>query len=106
MIQRDDNVFEIRFTRAAADQVRTYRKFDQKIILDGIESQLSHEPLAETRNRKRLTEDSLSDWELRIQDFRVFYDVATEDDHEVVKIKAVGHKVHNTLFVGGTEVHL
>ncbi len=99
-------MFEIRFTPAAADQVRAYRKFEQKIILDGIESQLRHEPLAETRNRKRLTEASLSDWELRIQDFRVFYDVVTQDDHKVVKIKAVGHKEHNTLIIGGTEVHL
>jgi mRNA-degrading endonuclease RelE of RelBE toxin-antitoxin system len=106
LIQRDDIVFEIRFTQTAVDHVRAYRKFEQKIILDGIENQLRHEPLAETRNRKRLTEDSLSDWELRIHDFRVFYDVVTQDDHEVVKIKAVGHKEHNTLFIGGTEVHL
>ena len=35
-----------------------------------------------------------------------FYDDVTQDDHEVVNIKAVGHKVHNTLFIGGTEVHL
>jgi hypothetical protein len=29
--------FEISFTQAAADHVSPYRKFDQRIILDGID---------------------------------------------------------------------
>jgi mRNA-degrading endonuclease RelE of RelBE toxin-antitoxin system len=67
---------------------------------------LRHEPLTETRNRKRLGENPLSDWELRIHQFRVFYDVVDEDDRRVVKIKAVGHKDHNTLIIGGKEGQL
>ena len=72
--------FEIAFTRTAAGHVRSYRKFDQRIILDAIDEQLTHEPTTETRNRKRLSESELSDWELRVQDFRVFYDVVVEDE--------------------------
>jgi mRNA-degrading endonuclease RelE of RelBE toxin-antitoxin system len=53
-----------------------------------------------------LGENELSDWELRVQTFRVFYDVVTEEERQVVKIKAVGHKEHNTLFIGGKEVQL
>lgn len=98
--------FEIQFTRAAADQVRGYRTFDQQIILDGIEEQLLHEPTAETRNKKRLGQNELSDWELRVDKFRVFYDVVREDERAVVKIKAVGHKEHNKLFIGGKEFQL
>jgi hypothetical protein len=37
---------------------------------------------------------------------RVFYDVVAEADRQVVKIKAVGHKEHNTLYIGGAEVQL
>ena len=51
-------------------------------------------------------ENELSDWELRVQKFRVFYDVVIEEDRRAVKIKAVGHKEHNTLYIGGREVRL
>jgi mRNA-degrading endonuclease RelE of RelBE toxin-antitoxin system len=98
--------FEIAFTRTAAAHVRSYRKFDQKIILDAIDEQLTHEPMSETRNRKPLSESELSDWELRVQDFRVFYDVVVEDERGVEKIKAVGHKEHNVLRIGDKEIQL
>lgn len=97
--------FEIDFTPTAASHVRAYRKFEQQIILDAIEEQLQYEPTTETRNRKRLGENELSDWELRVDNYRVFYDVLIEDS-SIVKIKAVGHKEHNTLYVGGKEVQL
>lgn len=98
--------FEINFTSNAANHVRAYRKFEQKIILDAIEEQLSCEPTVETRNRKRLGENELSDWELRIDNYRVFYDVVIKDEDRIVQIKAVGHKEHNTLYIGGKEFQL
>ena len=58
-------MFEIDFTSTAANHVRAYRKFEQQIILDAIEEQLTYEPITETRNRKQLGENDLSDWELR-----------------------------------------
>lgn len=76
------------------------KKFEQQIILDAIEEQLSCEPNVETRNRKRLGENELSDWELRIDNYRVFYDVLIKDEEGIVQIKAVGHKEHNTLYIG------
>ncbi len=99
-------MLEIRFTKTAAGHVRPYRKFEQRIILDAIAEQLQHEPTTETRNRKRLGDNEWSAWELRVQDFRVFYDVFAEDDRQIVQIKAVGHKQHNTLYIGGKEVTL
>lgn len=98
--------FEIKFTPIAAGHVRTYRKSHQKVILDAVEEQLQHEPTIETWNRKRLGENELSDWELRVQNFRVFYDVLVQDERQVVKIKAVGHKEHNKLYIGGKGVQL
>ena len=98
--------FDIAFTPTASDHVRCYRKFEQRIILEAIDEQLRHEPTTETRNRKRLSESELSDWELRVQDFRVFHDVLVEGEARLVKIKAVGHKEHGVLRIGDREVQL
>ena len=81
-----------------------FRKFDRNIILDAIKAQLPFEPLRETRNRKMLRPNPLADWELRIRQHRVFYEV----DEQVarVRIVAVGYKEHNKLFIGGEEFEL
>jgi mRNA-degrading endonuclease RelE of RelBE toxin-antitoxin system len=98
--------FGIAFTRTAAAHVRSYRKYEQRIIRDAIEEQLTDEPTKETRNRKRLAENELSDWELRVEDFRDFYDLLFEDEYGVVKVKAVGHKEHGVLRIGEKKVRL
>lgn len=98
--------FQIDLTQRASDHIRAFRTFEQRILLDAIQEQLEHEPALETRSRKRLGENELSDWELRVQMFRVFYDVVTAEGRRMVKIKAVGHKEHNTLYIGGREVRL
>lgn len=98
--------FRIEFTPTAIEHVRGFRKSDQKILIDGIEEQLRHQPTTETRNRKKLTTSELSDWELRVEDFRVFYDVVGEGEARSVVVKAVGYKEHNKLYVGGQEVKL
>jgi len=40
---------------------------------------------------------------LRIDDYRVFYDLEEEDQ---VKVVAVGHKEHNDLYIRGKKVEL
>ena len=105
-LMRSVMAFEIEITPNAAHHVCAFRKIEQQIILDAIEKQLKHEPTTETGNRKRLDENELSDWELRVQRFRVFDDVVADNDHQVVKIKAVGHKEHNRLTIGSKEIQL
>jgi mRNA-degrading endonuclease RelE of RelBE toxin-antitoxin system len=99
-------LFEIAFTPTASAHLRLYRKFEQRIIFDGIEEQLSYEPTTETQNRKQLRANEWSTWELRIRKYRVFYDVLSEQERSVVSIRAIGHKEHNTLYIGGKEVNL
>jgi mRNA-degrading endonuclease RelE of RelBE toxin-antitoxin system len=98
--------FVIEFTQTAADHVRAMRKLDEQAVLNAIEQQLRHEPATETRNKKRLGPNDVSNWELRVGDFRVFYDLVLEDDQPTMKIKAVGKKEHNKLYVGGKETVL
>lgn len=66
-------MYKIRFTPEALDDLKSLRKSEQKEVLDGIESQLKHEPALETRNRKRLRPNDVAEWELRTGKFRVFY---------------------------------
>ncbi|MGA2659769.1 MAG: type II toxin-antitoxin system RelE/ParE family toxin [Verrucomicrobiota bacterium] len=96
--------FTVEFTGKALRHLEGFRKFDRNIILDGIKAQLPFEPLRETRNRKPLRPNPLADWELRIREHRVFYDV---DEHAArVRIVAVGYKEHNKLFIGEEEFEL
>jgi addiction module RelE/StbE family toxin len=97
-------MFVISFTDSALKDLKHLQKAKQTLILEGVEEQLVHEPLKETKNRKPLRPNDLSSWELRIGDLRVFYDV--EETANEVDIKAVGWKVHEKLFIRGKEYKL
>lgn len=94
-------MFLIDFTPEAAEDLETFRKYDQQKLLAEIEAQLTHEPTVETHHRKRLRPNPLAAWELRVGVFRVFYDVASEEDQVVVRIVAVGVKEGNQLLIHG-----
>ena len=70
------------------------------MILEGIEKMLMHEPSVETRNRKQLVslvppfEAVLPIWELRIRDYRVFYDVSEEE--RMVYVRARRKPAHRS----------
>ena len=96
--------FAIEFSAPARDHLEGLRKRDQRVIVDAIEAQLTHEPGKPTRNRKRLEDNPLAPWELRVGDFRAFYDI--DLDGATVVIVAVGRKVHNRVFIGGEEIEL
>src|SRR5436305_782283 len=74
----------------------------RKIIAAKLKKQLAHEPLKETRNRKKLRDSRLAPWELRIGCYRIFYKV----EERTVTVVAVGSKEHNKLFIRGKEVQL
>jgi mRNA-degrading endonuclease RelE of RelBE toxin-antitoxin system len=86
-------------TDCVADEATTRRN-----QVAAIETQLLYQPAHETRHRKRLRPNALAEWELRVQTFRVFYDV--DVTHSVVKIAAVGYKEGNTLFIHSEEYEL
>lgn len=72
------------------------RPFDRKPVLAAIERQLTTEPAVEGRNRKQLVnlvppfEATPPVWELRVGEFRVFYDV--DEARKKVVIRAVRRK--------------
>jgi mRNA-degrading endonuclease RelE of RelBE toxin-antitoxin system len=97
-------MFDIVFTPEAIEDLRSLRKFDQRQLIAAIETQLQHQPDQPTRNRKRLRANSLAEWELRVNQFRIFYDIDVSS--QSVKIEAVGFKQGNTLFIHGEEFEL
>ena len=97
-------MFRIEFTSDAYDDLDSFRKFDQRRILEEIEAQLTHEPTRETRKRKRLRSNPLADWELRVETFRVFFTVDEADG--VVAVIAIGYKEGNDLYVHGERYEL
>jgi mRNA-degrading endonuclease RelE of RelBE toxin-antitoxin system len=97
-------MFRIEFTLEAVDDLRLLRKFDQQQVIAAIEAQLPYQATQETRNRKRLRPNQLAEWELRVEQSRVFYDV--DPQTATVKIEAVGYKQGNRLYVHGQEYQL
>ncbi len=97
-------MFEVKFTASALDDLDFFKPYEQNRILDAVEQQLPHKPLTPTRHRKELRPNPLSAWELQVGKYRVFYDVEREE--QVVRVKAVGWKEHNQLFIRGKEFTL
>jgi mRNA-degrading endonuclease RelE of RelBE toxin-antitoxin system len=88
-------MYEIDFTQIALDDLRYFRKFEQNIILDAINSQLTTEPTIETGNRFRRDPPELADWELRVSTFRVLYDA--DEVVMIIRIERIGDKPNNTV---------
>lgn len=78
---------------------------ERKRVLDGIQRQLTGEPLLETRNRKPLRPNPIAPWELRLGTLRVFYEVVSQEPG-TVHVLAVGKKLRNALRIGGQEIKL
>lgn len=97
-------MFDLRFSDAAIGDLRSLRKPERALLVDTIEVQLSDTPAVETRHRKPLRPNEISSWELRVREFREFYDVDVPE--RTVLIKAVGRKEHNLLYIRGQEFKL
>jgi addiction module RelE/StbE family toxin len=96
--------YTLKFTEDARRHLDKLSARDRRIVVDAVEDQLESQPLEQTRNRKPLRSSSLATWELRVGQFRVFYNV--EEEEVVVLIVAVGEKSHNKLYIDGEEIVL
>lgn len=89
-------MFTIEYAKGIATDLKNVRVYDRKMILDGIDTQLKYEPNIQTRNRKIIVglvppwEYVEPVWELRIAEYRVFYDI--DEDTSTVIIRAIRHK--------------
>lgn len=96
--------FTIEINRAAYSHLAALRKYDRNRILDGIKDQLTHDPDVETRNKKELRPNPISDWELRIDPFRILYEV--DPASRRVTVVGVGRKDREKLIIDGEEIQI
>jgi len=89
-------MFSVDYAEGVAQDLAGLRAYERTRILDQIEEQLAHQPTQETRNKKLLPglkppwDQELPVWELRVAEYRVFYDV--DETEQVVTVRAVRHK--------------
>ena len=93
--------FEIQITHGAEADLAWFKPFIRRGILDGIEVHLRHEPKIATRRLKALRPNPVAEWELRLGDFRVLYDI--DEEGRTVTVQLVGEKRSNRLLVRGQE---
>jgi mRNA-degrading endonuclease RelE of RelBE toxin-antitoxin system len=96
--------YTIEFMPDAQEQLSSLTARQQGILLDKIQKQLHRHPAEETRQRKKLRPNPLAPWELRVGEFRVFFDI--DEQEQIVFIIAIGRKKHNTLYIGDREFEL
>ena len=96
--------FQIELTESAQDDLQQYTAAERKTIVTGLRVQLMDQPDVETANRKRLRENPVATWELRIGRFRAFYEI--DENNVRVTVVAIGHKEHNVLKIRGKVVQL
>ena len=89
-------MYKIEYAEGVDEDLSEIRAYDRKRILDRLEEQLLHQPAQETRNRKPLPglkppwEHEEPVWELRIGEYRVFYDVG--EPELLVRVRAIRRK--------------
>lgn len=88
--------FNIEITEPAYDELQAIKSFYRTQVIDAIDEQLTHEPTVETKNRKVLVgvranfEHAEPVWELRVGQYRVYYDV--DEESITVNVRAVRNK--------------
>jgi mRNA-degrading endonuclease RelE of RelBE toxin-antitoxin system len=99
-------VFEIQLAEGVEEDLKKIRLYYRNQILDAIQEQLTHEPDTTTRNRKLLKnlnppwQTVAPIWELRVGEYRVFYDVSPTESVgyvRAVRRKGRGLKTENIL---------
>jgi mRNA-degrading endonuclease RelE of RelBE toxin-antitoxin system len=94
---------QIIWTPSASEDLRHFRVYEQRAIVDAVLNYLGTDANAENRRRRKLRPNPLAPWELRIGHYRVFYEI---ENMSFVKVVAVGQKEHNSLLIRGRIVEL
>lgn len=84
--------------------LRALRAGDRSRVLSAVDEQLRQQPTVKTRNRKPMEPGSWAPYELRVQPFRVYYDVVEDESDPVVIVLAVGVKDRDQVTIGGEVV--
>jgi mRNA-degrading endonuclease RelE of RelBE toxin-antitoxin system len=93
--------FRITITEVAEAHFKALTARDRRVLQAAIVARLQHQPTTPTRAIKRLRPNPFAEFELRVKDYRVLYNVEGDE----VLLLVVGRKVGNKLVVAGEEFH-
>lgn len=93
--------FQITITDEAERQLKALPSREQRLLEAAIQARLVNQPTTLTRAVKRLRPNPFAEFELRVGELRVLYNV--EGDEVVLLL--VGRKVGNKLLVDGEGFH-
>ena len=94
-------IFQITITEDAESHFNALPVREQRLLKAAIQSRLVHQPTSPTKAVKRLRPNPLAQFELRVGDLRVLYNVEQLE----ITILAFGRKVGNKLIVKDEEFH-
>ncbi len=95
--------YQIEIKPGAQQDLSYYSSYIQKIIVKAIEKHLQYDANIQTKKRKEFRENPIAAWELRIGEYRVFYEI---EGSNKVNVLAIGHKENHVLFIRNEEVKL
>lgn len=93
--------YQIQMTEVAERQFRSMSAREQRILQVAIRSRLLHSPTTPTNAIKQLRPNPIAQFEIRVGDLRVLYNVEGEE----VIVVLFGQKQGNLLMVEGEEYH-
>jgi mRNA-degrading endonuclease RelE of RelBE toxin-antitoxin system len=93
--------FKINLTESAQADLCWFKAYAQRIIVDGIEVHLRHQPTAGSRKIIAMLPNPAAGWELRLGDYRILYDV--DETARTVTVQVIGEKQGNRLIVQSQE---
>ncbi len=93
--------YRIEFVNAAKTDLRALRKSDRVKVLDRIETHLTHEPKLRSKSRiKPLRPGTYPPYRLRVDQFRVYYDV--DEDNRLVIVFGIVRKAQSAAWLNHT----
>lgn len=93
-------MFDIVLKPMALSALKGMKRYHAKRVLDGIQRHLQHEPERPSKTSiKRLRGKQQATFRLRVEDYRVYYDV----EEDTVTVTAILHKSETGMFYEGKD---
>jgi mRNA-degrading endonuclease RelE of RelBE toxin-antitoxin system len=87
-------MFEIKLTEGAVEDLMAFSRFEQERIVAALATMEAVDPAVETEGRKRLHPGQPAEWEMRVDNTRIFYDV--DSGNEAIKVGCIGKVFYTT----------
>lgn len=92
-------LYRIEYAPEAERHFRFLTVRQRAIVQDEVQRHLAYQPNVETRNRKPMRTNPLAPWELRVGEFRIYYEAKGKPEG-IVQVLAIGIKLRDKIHIG------